>query len=184
MTSSIGPELRRGSQLKILVSWIKCCRFHCKSVESCECFPGAMLAQCDKQLVEQMVEYDGRKARTVLRLHSERKFGSQLTAPSQSGSGEMLWKTWKNPTLGSIFYLIRHDNFGGFRLFYIRDLEIPAKSILRDGSLGHLAAVPDEVLPVPTIFLTSKQRRGPYFDARFHSLSEFWLRPQLPKQIW
>ena len=41
-------------------------------------------------------------------------------------------------------------------------LELPAKSILRDGPVGHLAAVPDEVPPVLTLYLTSKQKRGPY----------------------
>ena len=126
---------------------------------SSDCFPWAMLAQCDGQLVKQMVEYDSREARTVLRLHFERNFGSQLRDNQDlARCYEKLKESY--PRLDN--YLIRHNNFGGYRLLYVGDLEIPAKSILRDGLLGHLAAVPDEVLPVSTVYLKSKQKRGPY----------------------
>ena len=80
MTFWIGQELRGGFQLKILVSWLNFCRFDFISDMSSDCFPWAILAQCYGQLVKQMVEYHGREARTVLRIHSERNFGSKLRA--------------------------------------------------------------------------------------------------------
>ena len=110
-----------------------------------------MLAQCDGQLVEQMVEYDGREARTVLRLHSERNFGSLLRANKDLAR---CYEKLKESYSRLDKYLIRHDDFGGYRLCYVGDLEIPAKNILEDGPLGNLAAVPDEVPPVLTVYLT------------------------------
>ena len=127
-----------------------------------------MLAQCDGQLVKQMVEYDGRQTRTFLRLHSGRNFGSQLRVNQDLAR---CYKKLKESYCGLDNYLIRHNNFGGYRLLSVGELEIPVKSILRDGHLGHLAAVHDKVPSVSTVYLTSKQKR-PVFDARFYLFSE------------
>ena len=118
-----------------------------------------MLAQCDGQLVKQMVGYDDREARTVLRLHSQRNFGSRLRANQHLAR---CYEKLKESCFRLDNYSTRRDIFGGYRLLYVGDLKKPAKSILRDGPLGHLVAVPDEVPPVSTVYLTSKQKRGPY----------------------
>ena len=159
MTYWIGQELRGGFETKILVCWKSFGHFDFISDMISECFPWSMMAQCDGQLVKQMVEYDGRGARRVLRLHSERNFGSQLRANENLAR---CYEKLKGSYSRLDNELFRQDNFGGYRSLYVGDIEIPAKSILREGPLGHLAAVPEEVPLVSTVYLTSKQERGPY----------------------
>ena len=87
---------------------------------SFECFPWAMLAQSDGKLVKQMVEYDGREASRALRLHFERNCATQLGA-----NQDLARCSEKLRESHSLFekYLIRHDNFGGFRLLYVGELK-------------------------------------------------------------
>ena len=116
------------------------------------------LAQCDRQLVKELVEYGRLEAQTVVRLQSSRIFQAQT---KMNPDLRNCYETVKESYSRLKVYQIRHDTFGGYGLTYTGEVVIQPRTILRNGPLGYLSPVPDSVPSLSTVHLTSSQK-GPH----------------------
>ena len=98
-----------------------------------------LLAQCDGQIVRQLVEYGERAAETVVPLMSSEQYEKFLQNSEDARKvHKVLDQAYKD--LGAEFKIV-HDLYGGYCLKYVGDKVIQKGFVFRDAPMGLLARV-------------------------------------------
>ena len=112
-----------------------------------------MLAQCDGQVVRELVEHEGREAMTVVPLMTAVKFEKYLKNNSEARQIHTFFHQAYSQ-LGEDFKIV-HDKFGGYCLKYVGDKIIRAGVVFREAPVGLLAPAGTNPSPLSVISKTS-----------------------------
>ena len=108
-----------------------------------------VLSHCDGQAVRAVIEYGNREAMTVLRLKPNGAFLSQCEKDQLlSKCFAICLESYKS--LNGI-YDIRHDDYGGYRMFYVGQVKIRARDLFPSSPLGFLTAIPENITDLSVI---------------------------------
>ena len=112
------------------------------------------LAQCDGQVVRELVQLDDLKAETVTRLWRHAMFEKkcQEDIPYQD-CYSLCSKAYKD--LDSLFNVVP-DNYGGYKLTYLGMDDVPLDTVIKTCPVGFLAPVPDNITELSVIKKTSQ----------------------------
>ena len=129
------------------------------------CFPDVMLsrkvdwsvlAQCDSFAVEKFVETSNRKAMRCVEPMREASFNRKI-------ENDSIWREAYRTICNSYRnlepdFVIRHDNFGGYRLLYVGKTVVQPPFVFRRKPVGFIRPIPDGV--VTNLSVMSSERTG------------------------
>ena len=109
-----------------------------------------MLAQCDGQIVRQLVQYGDREAETVVRLKSAKYFRDTLFRDTLlKNVHETLLAAYLNCG-GDLEF--RHDSFSGYGMFYKGSNILSRGTLLRKYPYGFTCEIPSGVTDLSVLY--------------------------------
>ena len=112
------------------------------------------LAQCDGQVVRELVQLDDLKAETVTRLWRHAMFEKKCQEDiAYQDCYSLCSKAYKD--LDSLFNIVP-DNYGGYKLTYVGMDDVPPDTVFKTCPVGFLAPVPDNITDLSVIKKTSQ----------------------------
>ena len=112
------------------------------------------LAQCDGQVVRELVQLDDLKAETVTRLWRHAMFEKKCQEDiAYQDCYSLCSKAYKD--LDSLFNIVP-DIYGGYKLTYVGMDEVPPDTVFKTCPVGFLAPGPDNITDLSVIKKTSQ----------------------------
>ena len=117
-----------------------------------------MLAQCDGQIVKQLVQYGGREHGTAVRLKSAPYFRDSLIRDTiLKNVHETLLAAYLN--CGGDFEF-RHDSFNGYGLYYKGSNILLKGTLLRKHPYGFTCEIPSGVTDLSVLYSEKKLEKN------------------------